>query len=120
MVERGDRLMWRGWVFGLPQMHESLITRCEPPVFFQDTMGRGRFSGFQHDHSFVEIDGCTQLSDKVRFSLPFGWVGSQVGRYLIVPYVSGLLRRRMELLKRVAESVEWREYIAMSNQTTAR
>ena len=117
MVEGGDRLLWRGWVFGLPQMHESLITRYEPHSFFQDTMGRGRFSRFQHDHSFVEIGGRTLLSDKVRFSLPFGWAGSQVAQYLMVPYVSGLLRRRLELLKQVAESEEWREYVSVPNQT---
>ena len=32
-------LVWAGWKFGLPQMHESYITRYERPSFFQDTMG---------------------------------------------------------------------------------
>ncbi|WP_348267642.1 hypothetical protein P8936_18095 [Edaphobacter paludis] len=111
LVEGGDRLMWRGWVFGLPQLHESLITKYERPDFFQDTMGRGRFKRFQHDHFFSEIGGRTLLNDKVRFSLPLGWMMRPVGRTLVVPHVARLLRRRLELLKRVAEGEEWKQYL---------
>lgn len=102
-VVGGDRIVWRGWLLGLPQKHESLITRYERPAFFQDTMVRGRFKRYQHDHLFVEIDGQTLLIDKVRFSLPLGVVGRVVGRRLVVPYVVRLLRRRLTLLKHVAE-----------------
>jgi ligand-binding SRPBCC domain-containing protein len=92
-------------------MHESLITGYERPVFFQDTMGRGRFKRFQHDHHLVEIDGHTLLNDKLRFTLPFGWLGKVAARYVVVPTICRLLRHRMLLLKRVAESGEWRRYM---------
>ncbi len=111
LAVEGDRIEWRGWLFGLPQMHESLITRYEQPCFFQDMMTRGRFKRFQHDHRFTEIDGHTLLVDKLRFSLPLGLPGKMVARHIIVPHISGLLRRRMELLKHVAEGVEWRRYL---------
>jgi hypothetical protein len=52
LVVGGDELVWRGWKFGLPAMHETLITAYERPKYFQDTMGRGRFRSFQHDHHF--------------------------------------------------------------------
>ena len=52
LVEAEDQLVWRGWKFGLPAMHETLITAYDPPTHFQDTMGRGRFAAFQHDHWF--------------------------------------------------------------------
>ncbi len=111
MIVEGDRLEWRGRKFGLPQMHESLITKYVRPEFFQDTMARGRFERFQHDHYFAEIDGHTLLNDKLRFSLPLGWLGRQVAHYVMVPYISRLLRKRFLLLKRVAESDEWRRYL---------
>jgi ligand-binding SRPBCC domain-containing protein len=111
MFGEGDRLVFRGWKFGFPQMHESLITRYERPVFFQDTMGRGRFSRFQHDHYLVEIGGCTLLNDKLRFTVPYGWAGKMVARFVLIPYLCRLLRRRMQLLKRVAETEEWRRYV---------
>ena len=98
LVVGGDRVEWHGWLFGMPQVHESLITRYERPGFFQDTMTRGRFKRFQHDHLFTEIDGHTLVVDKLRFSLPLGWPGKIVARRVLVPYLSGLLRRRMMLL----------------------
>jgi ligand-binding SRPBCC domain-containing protein len=111
LVVEGDRIEWRGWVFGLPQVHESLITRYERPAFFQDAMARGRFKRFQHDHRFTEIDGHTLVVDKVKFSLPFGGPGKVVARWVMVPHIAALLRRRVILLKHVAESTEWKRYL---------
>ena len=115
-VEAGDRLVWRGWKFGLPQVHESLITGFEEPsggeAFFQDTMGRGRFATFQHDHSFTAVEGGTLLEDELRFSMPLGWAGEVVGRVVMVPHIKGLLRRRFALLKELAEGDGWREFVA--------
>ncbi|HUZ95315.1 MAG TPA: SRPBCC family protein [Edaphobacter sp.] len=111
LVEEGDRLTWKGWVFCMPQRHESLISRYERPNFFQDTMLRGRFKRYQHDHTFTEIGGRTLLNDKIRFSLPLGMVTRPVGRFVVTPYIASLLRHRLELLKRVAESEEWKQYL---------
>jgi ligand-binding SRPBCC domain-containing protein len=122
MILAGDQLVWRGWKFGLPQMHETLITgyrepRDGQPGFFQDTMGRGRFQAFQHDHHFMETEGGTLLEDELRFSMPFGWAGEMVGRVVMVPHIRGLLRRRFALLKRLAEGEGWRAYLESEAST---
>jgi ligand-binding SRPBCC domain-containing protein len=111
LVEAGDQILWAGWKFGLPQMHETLITKYERPTYFQDTMGRGRFKLFQHDHHFVEIDGHTLMQDKVRFSLPFGWPGAMVAKHVMVPHISKLIRKRFYLLKQLAEGPGWQDYL---------
>ena len=116
LIEAGDQLVWRGWIFGLPQMHETLITGFDRPNFFQDTMGRGRFQSFHHDHQFtaeaaVEGRPCTLLEDVVHFALPLGVAGAAVGRLVMVPHVRGLVKRRFALLKRIAEGEEWRRYL---------
>ena len=112
MVEAGDKLLWAGWKFGFPQMHESVISQYEKPSFFQDTMTRGRFKRYQHDHYFYEMDGRTVLNDKIRFTMPLGPVGRVVGQFVLVPYLSRRLRRRLVLLRRVAESrKEWLKYL---------
>lgn len=111
LVTDGDQLLWRGWKFGLPALHETFITRYERPQFFQDTMGRGMFKHFQHDHTFEEVDGQTLLVDTVRFSLPFGPAGHLAGNLLVVPHVVGLLKRRFALLKRTAEGPDWQHYL---------
>jgi len=111
----GDRVVWTGWRFGLPLVHEGLVTRYERPAFFQDTMARGRFRKYQHDHQFTEIDGHTLVVERLRFSMPFGPLGRQLGKRLVVPAVTKLLRRRVELLRQVAESYEWRRYLDEEN-----
>ena len=111
LVKARDRVVWRGWKFGFPQRHESLITGYEAPCFFQDSMARGRFRRFQHDHEFLEIDGQVLMRDTVRFSMPLGAAGRRVGRHVMIPYLRTKMRRRFALLKRIAESEEWREYL---------
>jgi ligand-binding SRPBCC domain-containing protein len=112
-----DRLVWAGWKFGFPQMHESHVTQFEPPAFFQDTMGRGRFKRYQHDHHFYEMNDRTVVNDKIRFTLPLGFAGHVVGKFVLVPYLSKRLRRRLALLKRVAENrKEWQKYLPQEEQ----
>ncbi|MCU1224828.1 MAG: hypothetical protein JWQ42_2921 [Edaphobacter sp.] len=108
----GDRLLWRGWKFGLPQTYESVITGFERPAFFQNTVKGGRFQQLQIDHYLSEVDGYTLLIDKLRFSPPLVWPGKIVARRVVVPHLSGLLRKRLVLLKRLAEGEEWRRYLS--------
>jgi ligand-binding SRPBCC domain-containing protein len=119
MIEPDDRLLWAGWKFGFPQMHESLITRYDRPDFFQDTMRRGRFKRYQHDHYFYEMDERTVLNDKIRFIMPLGFVGRLVGQFVLVPYLSRKLRRRLVTLKWVAEHrAEWEKYLPDQKEST--
>jgi ligand-binding SRPBCC domain-containing protein len=108
-----DRVEWRGWKFGLPQRHETLITAYERPTFFQDSMDSGRFRIFSHDHKLTAAGARTLLHDTVRFSMPFGRAGKLLGQTILVPHIRGLLRRRFALLKHIAESQseEWRIYL---------
>jgi ligand-binding SRPBCC domain-containing protein len=118
MLVADDRLLWAGWKFGFPQMHESYVTRYERPAFFQDTMGRGRFKRYQHDHYFYEMDVRTVLNDKIRFTMPLGFVGRLVGQFVLVPYLSRRLRRRLVLLRKVAQNQkEWRKYLPEEHET---
>lgn len=111
LVVANDRLTWSGWKFGLPQRHETLITQYQRPSFFQDAMASGRFRSFRHDHEFTEMDGHTILKDTVRFSMPFGPAGKLVGKRVLVPHIRALIQKRFALIKRVAESEEWRKYL---------
>ncbi len=111
-VVGGDTVLWKGWQLGLPQFHESLIEAYEPPSFFRDRMIAGRFAAFEHDHAFRDCgDGIVVMSDELRFSMPLGWMGRRVGQWLLVPHIRGLMRRRFNMLKQIAESDEWKIYI---------
>lgn len=111
LIVGGDRVLWKGWKFGLPSTHETLITAYDRPHFFQDSMARGMFKSFSHDHRFDEVDGHTLMIDIVHFSLPMGPLGKAIGKAVVVPHVLDLLLRRFQLLKRIAETDEWKQYV---------
>lgn len=114
-VQAGDTVLWRGWKFGLPQFHRSLIEAFDPPAFFRDRMIAGRFRTFEHDHAFLaQPGGSVLLSDELRFSMPFGWPGALVGRLILVPHIRRLMRRRFVRIRTLAESDGWREWLPSS------
>jgi ligand-binding SRPBCC domain-containing protein len=112
LVVGGDTVRWQGWQMGMPQYHESLIEAFDPPVFFRDRMIAGRFRTFEHDHRFTDHgNGMVLLVDELRFTMPLGWLGEMVGRWIMVPHIRGLMGRRFKLLKHIAEGDEWRRYL---------
>ena len=120
-VEAGSRVLWRGWLFGLPQRHLTLITDYAAPytdsrgnrvAYFQDTQEQGRFAFFQHGHHMLaDGPGRTLLQDEIRYSLPFGVLGAMVARWIMLPYIRQTLRGRMELLTRLATTAEGDRYL---------
>lgn len=109
----GDTVRWEGMRFGFANYHVSLVPpeTWDPPHFFQDRMIAGRFRSFEHDHRFVETANGTFLDDCIRFTMPFGRAGDLAGRAVVVPHMLAVLRRRFSLLKRLAETEEWCDYI---------
>lgn len=113
LVTAGDIIRWEGLQLGFPNYHVSLIVpeTWSPPHFFQDRMIEGRFRSFEHDHRLSETPEGTRLDDEVRFSMKLRWGGSLAGRLILAPHIRGLMRRRFHLLKRLAETDEWRQYL---------
>jgi ligand-binding SRPBCC domain-containing protein len=111
LVTAGDTIRWQGWQLGFWNYHVSLISAFEPPYFFQDRMIDGRFRTFQHDHRFEQMPQGVVLRDEVRFTLPFGALGRLVASLIVVPHIRRLMLRRFQMLKRIAESEEWRKYL---------
>ncbi|MFC6645989.1 hypothetical protein ACFQBQ_10435 [Granulicella cerasi] len=121
-IVANSRVHWRGWKFGMPTEHHTLITGYKAPhpsgdwmkAFFQDSQAQGRFAHFHHDHFFTQHkrEASTVLEDRVHFSLAW-WMGSKLAeRFLLAPYIRRLLWTRFALLKQLAEGEGWREYIA--------
>ena len=109
----GDTVLWRGFKWGLPQFHLSLIEALDAPRFFRDRMLRGRFRTFAHDHHFEpQPGGAVLLRDEIRFTMPWGWAGELAGRLLVEPHARSLLRRRFALLRDLAEGEGWRAHLS--------
>jgi ligand-binding SRPBCC domain-containing protein len=114
LIGADQEVTWKGRHFGFTLRHTSRITAFHPPRYFQDCMVRGAFKTFCHDHYFASPDNETVMRDIMQFEAPFGWLGRIAERALVEDHMRSLLLRRNQFIKQVAESEEWRKYLALS------
>ena len=107
LLDLDDEVTWRARHFGLWQTHTSRITVFDRPGHFRDSMTRGAFRSFEHDHYFAAMkDGRTEMRDVLEFSAPLGPLGRLAERAILTRYLLGFLKERNRLLKEIAESNE--------------
>ena len=103
LIDEGEEVTWQGRHFGLVLRHTSRITRFERPRHFRDSMTRGQFAKFEHDHYYDPIESGTLMRDVVDFESPFGLVGRLVDRLFLTGYLERLLTARALAIKGEAE-----------------
>ena len=111
LIGAGEQVTWRARVLRVRLKHTSLISKFQPPNYFQDTMLSGAFQYYCHDHRFSEQNGTTQMLDIVDLSAPFGFLGRAIERVWLRKYMTDLIERRANHIKQVAESSDWRKYL---------
>lgn len=116
LIGLGDSVTWEATHFGVRQRLTSRITAFERPTFFRDSMVAGAFRRFDHDHWFdAEPTGGTRVRDLFDFDAPVGWLGHLANAAFLTRYMRRLLRARNLVIKRVAESDEWRAYLPLTD-----
>ena len=112
LVGLGDRVTWRAKHFGVRHTLTSEITAMRRPAYFQDAMVSGPFRSMKHDHTFREISpGETGMRDVFWFAAPVPILGRLVEIAILGRYMRALLRERNDVIRRIAESEGWREYL---------
>jgi ligand-binding SRPBCC domain-containing protein len=107
LIGEGQTVTFRGRHFGLWRRHTSRIEAVRPYSYFRDVMVSGFFRRFEHEHHFAAMDDGTRMRDEIVFSAPWG----TPGRILARRRLTELLLERNAVIKRVAESEEWRKYL---------
>lgn len=107
----GDEVTWRARHFGIWQTLTSRITRFDRPGYFRDSMVRGAFSRFDHDHFFVAHGKTTEMRDVFDFASPLGPLGRLADALMLTKYMQRFLEERNRVLQQVAESDEWRTFV---------
>ena len=100
----GEEVTWRARHFGVMQHFTSRITAFDPPRSFQDTMQRGAFRTFVHDHRFVEERGGTTMIDDLEFTAPLGFLGRIAESLFLRRYLERLLAGRAVFIKEAVEA----------------
>lgn len=111
LINLGETVTWEATHFGIRQKLTSKITVCKPFTQFSDTMVSGAFARFDHDHFFEEIDGKTIMRDTFDYDSPLGFLGKIADSLFLENYMKDLLTLRNDLIKKIAESDDWRRFI---------
>jgi ligand-binding SRPBCC domain-containing protein len=114
LIGPGEFVRWRAKHLGVRQHLSSRITEFDRPGHFQDTMIDGAFRSMQHDHFFKELaQNTTQMRDRFVFAAPLPLIGVIAEAIFLRRYMTTLLIRRNEILKQVAESDRWKDFLPM-------
>ena len=104
LIGAGEEVTWSARHFGVRQSLTSRITVFDPPRHFRDSMVRGAFARFDHDHHFEAHDGGTRMRDLFDYAAPLGPLGRLAERLVLDRYLRRLLVERARVIKTVAES----------------
>jgi ligand-binding SRPBCC domain-containing protein len=111
VISKGETVTWRARIVGIPVTHTSLIDEYQRPAYFRDVMVNGAFKSYQHQHYLEQVGEYTLMKDVVTVFAPLGLLGRIAEHLYIKRFLTTVLRSRNEVLKRVAESEQWREYL---------
>ena len=111
LIGLGDEVTWEARHLGIKQRLTVRMTRFERPFRFQDVMNSGAFKSMNHYHEFIAWPPGTLMVDRFEFASPFGVLGRVVDRFFLAGYMRRFLVRRNNVLKRLAESEDWRRYV---------
>ena len=112
LVGMDEEVTWRAKHFGVWQNLTSRTTGMDVPHSFQVTMVRGIFRAMQADHFFRDLgDGVTEMRDDFRIAAPLPVLGRVAEVLFLRRYMRSLLLERNAVIKRVAESDAWRQYL---------
>lgn len=114
LIGKDQHVTWRARHFGITQTLSSGITAFDRPFRFRGEMIKGAFKSISHDHIFQMSGGRTVMRDHFYFESP-GWVlGALFNKLVLTRYLRSLLRNRNAMIKRVAESDEWKNILNVS------
>lgn len=118
----------QGTTFGLMNLNETVTWKAKHlfkerflkiklsffkrPYLFIDEQVEGDFKSLKHEHYFKEIQNGTLMIDQFRYEIGRGKMGTLLNNIYLVKYMERLLNERNRLIKEVAETGQWKKFLA--------
>ena len=111
LIGLNGEVTWEAKHLGVTQTLSVRITAFDQPNHFQDVMLTGAFKRMQHDHFFSDHRDGTVMEDRFEFEAPLGILGRIAERTFLTSYMRRFLIQRNDILRRLAESEDWKRYL---------
>ena len=111
LMNLDDTVTWTAKHFFKQRRLKGRITKFLRPEYFVDEQVEGDFKMMKHEHYFKEVDNGTIMIDQFHFETPFGLFGKIINKIFLEKYMKELLTERNRIIKEVAESNLWNQYL---------
>jgi ligand-binding SRPBCC domain-containing protein len=83
VMQTGALIDYRVRLHGIPLGWRTRISVYEPPVGFVDVQLAGPYRRWEHSHEFHEVEGGTEVRDRVEYEIPLGLLGELAHRAFV-------------------------------------
>ena len=104
LIGLNEEVTWEATHLGIRQRLTSRITIFNRPAYFRDSMVRGAFKRFDHDHFFEHDHGITTMRDAFDYTSPLGLLGRMADIVILERYIERLLRTRAKVICAAAQA----------------
>jgi ligand-binding SRPBCC domain-containing protein len=111
LMNLNDTVTWTAKHFFKQRRLKIKITKFQQPEYFIDEQEAGDFKMMKHEHYFKPIDNGTIMIDQFHFETSRGFIGKLVSKLYLEKYLTQLLKERNKMIKEVAESNLWKQYL---------
>ena len=82
-INKGTLIDYTIRLMGFPVHWRTLITKYNPPYEFVDEQIKGPYLFWHHTHTFKAVNGGSEIKDKVKYSIPMGYLGQFIHKIWI-------------------------------------
>ncbi len=111
LINEGETVTWRARHLYKTRVMRVKITSMKFPDQFIDEQLVGDFKTMKHEHWFKPCDNGTIMIDIFYFETPYGILGKLVENLFMKRYMSTILENRNLVIKKYAESNQWKQLL---------
>ena len=112
LMNLNDTVTWTAKHLFKQRRLKIKITKFQRPEYFVDEQEQGDFVMMKHEHYFKPIENGTIMIDQFHFETPRGLIGRMINAIYLEKYMTRLLNERNNMIKQVAESNLWKQYLS--------
>lgn len=111
LMDLNDEVIWKARHLFKERFLTVKISAIKKPSYFKDEQVKGDFKMMMHEHYFKPVNNGTLMIDQFSYELPYGMIGNLADKLFFEKYLKGLLAERNVIIKQIAESNQWKQYL---------
>ena len=100
-INKGTLIDYTIRLMRFPVHWRTLITKYNPPYEFVDEQIKGPYLFWHHTHTFKAVNGGSEIKDKVKYSIPMGYLGQFIHKIWIKKDLEKIFEYRKKVIEKL-------------------